>query len=290
MGIDCNNPKNDQEKQMCACVVATETMKKAYENYEERYTEYLKEAASYTRWLQSHNDWKQLTGAFEQIKPTINSREVTFNKETGWYNDCNSFINTSRANQECQKNDLWDSRGFYAYDDYTSGGTGPCAWKHLRCKRTDASKNGIDQFYKELEPQTDPGTTQVWLNKAPPSPPNVPATSHIQCCSQLFNEIKSGGNTDISNITQQCTQKLNEAINKSDDPPPANTASPPANNVDSRPKYTGGNISQMELILIIVIVILFLLCISILIGIYINGSNGGSEDGFSNRFRQFRRY
>lgn len=48
----------------------------------------------------------------------------------------------------------------------------------------------------------------------PPEQPKPPGGIQIQCCSQIFQNIKTTGNINISDVNQQCNAQLNNYISQ----------------------------------------------------------------------------
>jgi hypothetical protein len=228
MPVDCNNTKNDPERQLCSCQKATDAMVKALQDYENKYTQYTSDMASYNRWLQKYNDWQNKRGDYSKWNDIISSKDTTFNMDLGWYNDCHGRSNQDDTNWQCgnkASNDhKYDGWGFYAYDEYMTGGIGPCHWFGVRCGRKQDSKNKIDNDYNADKPTKDPqDSSKSWLGINQPTQPSAPQGNTIQCCSQIFSDLNAGGNVSLSNISQNCSQRINAEINK---PAPTPSSSP----------------------------------------------------------------
>lgn len=232
MPVNCANPTNDQERALCNCNEATQAMVQALENYEKRYLAYTADKTSWNRWNQYWNDWKNKTGDFEVWRGRLSSKEKTFNKKLGWYNNCKSKSDTNETNNQCiaeaRNMKLYRHKGFYAYETFRTRGGGPCHWFDVRCKRKKDSIKEIDNDYQAAEPRSDPKDANVrWLGVKEPAPPEQPSIHGIQCCSIIFSDISiSGGGVDIDNVNQNCTQKITQELNKNVQPTPTSAETP----------------------------------------------------------------
>lgn len=208
--IDCSNPKNANERSLCACSESVKTYKRLVDQFDIDKANYASDMASYNRWKNLHNEWAGKSGKYSKWKDIISSKDHSFSDNAGIYNDCGDINNTSKTNNKCSQKaserNMYDSSGFYSYENYKTSGTGPCHWVGVRCKRTESSKQKIDNDYNADRPQSDPeDSSKVWLNRSPPiDSSDAPSYSGV-CCSQIINRItNSGGDVNISNISQEC--------------------------------------------------------------------------------------
>jgi hypothetical protein len=210
MNINCDAPKNAQQTQLCACKTAADTYKNLYDDYMKKRAQYAVDSASYQRWIRKHNEWKNKTGEFSKWKDIIASQDAVFGAGMGRYNDCHDIANTEHTNWVCGKSagekKYYDNWGFYAFETPTSGGIGPCRWVDARCKRTAQSRAKVTNDYNAQEPRSDPqDKKKVWLHvNAPVDYAKPPAYTGV-CCSQIFNDIETGGgDVTFDRISQQC--------------------------------------------------------------------------------------
>lgn len=255
--VDCKNPKNTQEDQLCSCKRATDSMTNLINTYNKNLAEYKSDTESHSRWLKRYNDWQNKTGDFSVWKDRFNSIPTTFHNKLNWHT-CHSLANNPDANWQCgkmaQDYNLYDPWDFKAVQDYTIGGIGPCSWKGVLCAR-GSGQTKIFNDYNTEKPNTDPqNSSKVWLNKGAPKQPGSIPSNNIICCSQIFNDINvKAGNLDIKNINQNCSQRINERLKTESK---KETQTKPSTPITSNNK---SGIDTNTITIIIVIVILLLL-------------------------------
>jgi hypothetical protein len=213
MAIDCNNPKNSQEQNLCSCKKATDTMASALEKYTTDYTAYTDYVTARNAAIQKYDRWKNMSGEYSNW--ATRKQELTDEKKT--WNNCV----------------LWT--GIFNHDDWCQGDTG-------FAKQTGANQHGCALGSGKGECQRNDSQVNEQLrregyNAAEPSIPSerqVPqftSNTNILCCSQIFNDISvQGGAADFSNINQNCQQRITNELNYSPPAPasPPPTVSPPA--------------------------------------------------------------
>lgn len=207
--IDCNNPRTANERSLCACSESVKNYKRLVDQFDLDKINYASDMASYNRWKVLDNEWQSKSGKYQKWNDIVSSKEHTINKVLGWYG-CNNIDNQGPSNHQCglqaEIDKKYDPFGFYAYESYTNRGGGPCRWRNVRCKRTESSKQKIDNDYNTDRPQSDPDDSKkVWLNRNPPQDTSKPPTYNGVCCSQIIDNIKnSGGDVNLSDISQNC--------------------------------------------------------------------------------------
>jgi hypothetical protein len=236
MAIDCNNPKNDQERSLCSCYVATQANKTAADTYAANSAAYAAKSAAHERESGRHDKWRNMSGEFanwatrkKQLEDERKQTGEGINPQSGW----------------C-KNDYGD--GWESVERWAN-------WANvgrMNCGRTAAnvSQTIWNEGYNTAEPIVPPH---------PGNPPQFSLVSNIQCCSQIFSDINvNRGDLSISEISQNCDQRINAELNNPSVPaaPTQPPTQPPTEDTKEKPteeKLTEEN--QMFLIIIIIILL-----------------------------------
>lgn len=207
MTTDCSSVNlNTQEKNLCSCKLATDTMVKTLETYTANYTAYTDYVTARNLAIQKQNNWKNMTGEYSnwatrkkqltnEIKNTINwaCEGASWDGRFGW---CSN-----------------DHGGDWEFDHHSKDSWQACSFTH-KCKRKTSSVDRIlrEEGYNAAEPII-PSERQA---------PQFTSNNNILCCSQLFSNINvQGGAAEFSNINQNCQQQINNALNN------PSTTSPP---------------------------------------------------------------
>jgi hypothetical protein len=230
MAIDCTKPNlSQQEQSLCSCKLATDTIVKAYDNYQLELLDFVSKDASYIRWNQKYTRWQNKTGEYEKYKKYDGvNREFWANSHDGtcWWGE-----NWNAAHDWCH----WaaNQKG-YDGENYWAKSWGWCSGRHgnFLCKKQDETVNNQNNAYKADMPITDPDSDKQWFNFSPPVKPELNiSNNNILCCSQIFSDINvSGGPTEISNINQNCQQRI---INELNNPAPTPSTSTPSTSTPS---------------------------------------------------------
>jgi hypothetical protein len=266
-GINCNNPKNQQERSFCDCEKAVKNMTTQISNYEKRYKTYQADLQSYNRWKQRHEDWKNLRGHFQRFGDLKNNLR---NERRNW-NNCVAWneTNAGKHNDWCQ-NDV--GQGWY----HTGQDGGGCSLGFGKgvCGRTDEEVDRVmADSLKKVEPTADPLiSSKKWLGMGEPVQPLQPPSSDILCCSQIFSDINvQDADMNISDINQDCGKRLSEQRNN----PSSSALASSINTLSSQsvfPTNTSSATSDSAILgldrnmFIIIIVIVFLSLIFSIIG------------------------
>lgn len=253
MTVDCQSPKHAQEQQLCACMDATDAMMRLVNAYEGQVTDYAKQCASYNRWKERHNDWKNMRNDFSWLQ----EKKQRLRDEQRQWNNCvdgNLYCGFRKNDQWCQ-NDIgegWHQAGCEQSD---------CGlYRKGVCKRESwLVDRDMQKDVKESEPSQDTQTGVTWLGVPFPEKPLPPPASSILCCSQVFTDIVvNNGDLDIGAVTQNCSQKLEDKLQRKHASEFSGTSSSPA---------ASDNKLENQMYSIIVVVLCMLLCVSVLIGV-----------------------
>lgn len=233
MPINCDNPRNDQERSLCSCSRATDALSSALKTYETRLAEYSANKAEYQR---KYQEFQNSKGDYD--RRANQERDRLAREEAGM------ACGGCGTSQHC-----W--HGWYQV------GEGRCGFANAGCYRICKRNNDwIDRDF---------GTWKA-ANSEPIPPvdssgesPQAPSNMNIQCCSQIFSDIKTnGGNVDFSNVNQDCSQRINERLNANDPPPSPAVVPPPLEVVPPSPPEEIKNDG-----IIILFILLIVLCCSI---------------------------
>ncbi len=264
MPIDCANPKNKAESSLCACQKAVDLMEENLRVYEKRLEDYSTNLASYNRWKSALSDWENKTGVYADWQNKISSMNTVFPVMTRWEKVCGTnLVNTPEANWQCgntaDQNKLYDPWGFYCYEQFA--GNTVCNL-NLRCARTQQSKDKIINDYNAIKPTSDPlDSNKKWTEDQKPQTPQQNVVNNILCCTQLFQDIQSDSDIDFSNISQQCSQKINDRLQN--DSPQVQAPTKVAKKNKTKIQTTTIAPSKISNITIIVVVIVILCSSSI---------------------------
>lgn len=248
MAIDCKNPKDTNERNLCDCQNAVSTLKTAFDIYKIN----LEQRRISDQRLA---DWQNMTGEFSDW--AIKKKQLE--DKTKVWNNCVVWTGVYGHNDWCEADTGFGRQsGANQYGCPLSQGKG-------ECKRT------TDQVTKAM---TDLGyySQKPSLLEVGQPPSNI----NITCCSQLFNNISTtGGDVNISNVTQECYTKLNETINATPGttpgtPPGTTPGTTPGTPPGTTPATTTEITSDILIIIIIVVVLLLISCISLFIIKFIN--------------------
>lgn len=206
MGVDCNNPKNDQERSLCACLAATEANKRASNAYTAQLAIYNAKFSAHERESKRFQEWQGMYGEFQNWA----DRKKQLQDERKIWNTCIVWSGVYGHDDWC-RNDTGFAR-------QTGAGQHGCAlgWGRGECQRDNdqVNKQLIDEGYNRARPVVPPK----------PDMPNFELVSNIQCCSQIFSDIKvEGGNLKMAEISQDCQQRIINEINKPTPTPPPTT-------------------------------------------------------------------
>lgn len=252
MPIDCNNPRNDQERNLCACQQSTNALTNALNSYETKYTAYTSSVAEYNR---QHSDWQTRHSAWQSNR---NARRNVLANEEKW-----AGCGACGSNPGCPGGWRWERN---------ANGCGALNWGCEQvCKRTDETINRDISGWDAENPQpAQPNRDAIVL--ASPSPPS---NLNIMCCSQIFSDIQvEGGDVNLRNVSQNCQQQIQNKLNEPDPPPePTPVLASAATGTE-----TGGdgNRKKMFLIIAIVVLIIFFSC-SIISLLLLTFSDSGSN-------------
>lgn len=256
MSTDCQNPKNDQERSLCSCLVATEANKRASDAYTAQLAIYNAKFAEHERENRRLQQWQNKINDFQKFQKYDGvNREFWANQHDG---TCWAGENWGAANDWCHN--AANNKG-YDGENYWAKEWGWCSarWGNFKCKKPDEIVNAQINEYNSVKPNV------------PPHPGNTPQfelKNNIQCCSQIFSDITVQGKGDIelNNISQNCSQRLNEELNKITQPPKSETTStttpaPKSSNISSNTLES----SQINNEFLIIMIILLSLCVSFII-------------------------
>jgi hypothetical protein len=235
MSLDCKNPKNDQERSLCMCINAVDNAKRKMEEYNRLVEVYNKELQSFNNWAEYHRTWERREGDFAKYRfhgisqdfvirwgyhgsdtNTLCSECAKRTLENGWWDDGQGMAkNAGVVNQDfrCELKPGTPLLGWHSYrDDNTRWGDwGGRKW--WTCTKGGIQKTNESIEYMDAEPQYDPtGLTRIrWgIIRKPPQPPILPEGDNFQCCSIVIDNLKAGQSINISNVTQNCSQTINE--------------------------------------------------------------------------------
>jgi hypothetical protein len=217
-----NIAKNPNLSSPCSCLASSNAIIKAVDAYE---TQIKKYNADYAQSLSEHTKLssdKTIWDTNKQNKENQLSQEIKSAScgPAGTNQKCDSAFGSGWIkdnHQGCQFNCV----NFFGANACTGGYQDNC-------------KRSRDQITADMGP---------WLsqNPEPPKPhvftqsfPSAPSGNNVQCCSQIFDNIK-GTTVNFDNIKQQCTQEINKQITEAVSaipvtPPPPIT---PINNISS---------------------------------------------------------
>lgn len=262
MPIDCNNPRNDQERNLCACQQSTNALTNALNSYETKYTAYTSSVAEYNR---QHSDWQTRHSAWQSNR---NARRNVLANEEKW-----AGCGACGSNPGCPGGWRWDRNANGCHASWLPGNG--C---EQVCKRNDDTINRDMSGWDAENPQpAQPNRDAIVL--ASPSPPS---NLNIMCCSQIFSDIQvEGGDVNLQNVSQNCQQQIQNKLNEPDPPPPEPT---PVLASAATGTETGGdgNRKKMFLIIAIVVLIIFFSCsISSLLLFTFSDSGSNSDSNLS---------
>lgn len=218
-----NIAKNPNLSSPCSCLESSNAIIKAVDAYE---TQIKKYNADYAQSQSEHAKWNSDTTIWEtnkQNKKNQLSQEIKSAScgSPGTNQKCDSAFGSGWIKDNHQGGCNYNCVNFFGANACSSG-------YQDNCKRSQ------DQITADMGP---------WLsqNPAPKKPaeftqsfPSAPSGNNVQCCSQIFDNIK-GTTVNFDNIKQQCTQEINKQITDAvsaipDTPPPPVT---PINNISS---------------------------------------------------------
>lgn len=215
----CDNPNiktNSQLQSACDCRNALVSLKKSQTVYQNQMNKYNNDIAHYNNQLEKHTRWRNKSDEYSHWK---NRQEQLQNEAKPWKN----CVHWAQAAASAEHG--WCANDFGA-NWYHSGATGEgCSigfGKGL-CKIT---YTGIDNILR-----SEGYYSQEPVIPIKPVIPNPPTGNNILCCSQSFSNI-SASNVNFDNISQNCSQTINNIIKDALKPPPV---SPPQVNTQPPP-------------------------------------------------------
>ncbi len=210
--VNCDNPKNDQERSLCACKRTTDALTDALNDYKEQYKTYEKLHASWRNWKDKYERWKVNSGEFDFLQ----KEKETLEGEKYLWNNCVSeaaaftWAGESKKHEWCQNDMEGAGRGRDWY--HFSGDRDNCFLSAKGvCKRTQEGIDKALKVTKEAVKPTKADDGKTWFGVAEPTPPEFNFEGNIQCCSQIF-DINTTGETNFEKISQNCSQKISEAL------------------------------------------------------------------------------
>jgi hypothetical protein len=239
-----NTNGNTQLANACACEKAANDLSNSFTIYQANVNTYNTNAANYnTAWEKYQSDLSTWNTNRQNQKNTL----LNENRDSG--------CGACGTEQGCPSG--WVDNGRF----------GCGLWNTLcnhHCKRSD-NQAEIDLgpwLSQNPKPSPPPGGTNGTVT--PCSDCNPPSGNNVLCCSQLFSNIT--GNTNFSDIQQQCNQIIKQQITDAVTPTVTpNQASPVVTpTVTQTTPFFTTNINQVnkiEIIVLIVIVLLILLLI-----------------------------
>lgn len=186
MVVDCKNPRNDEERNLCACKNATEAFTKLVDQYTVDLENHSKDTAKHSRWKNKSGEYSKWGDRLKNIQDEIKV-----------WNNCVAWSGIFGHHDWCQQDT--------GFGTQISAGQHGClkGWGKGECKRTP------DQVEKQM-------TEEGYYRDEPsirPKPSSIPNTN-IQCCSQIFSDISvTNGNAKLNDISQNCSQRINDALN-----------------------------------------------------------------------------
>lgn len=256
MAIDCNNPKNQQEENLCTCQKATNALVSSLERYERDYTNYTSKLTEYNQayksWQDKHGEWRRNRDGERQRLADEDS-----------YRGCGAC----GSNAGCQGGWRWERNNNGCHGSWLPG-TG-C---EQVCRRNnDTIDRDMSGWYSRNSEPGEPNKGGMV-----PDPPKPPENNTIQCCSQIFSDIQvQGGNATLKDINQNCSLRIQQTLTAPPPPAPATPTppprQPPISGSGSSPSTSGGSggssggskggddNKRMMMIIIIAIIVLILI-------------------------------
>ncbi len=187
MPIDCNSPKNEQERSLCACQQSTNALVKLLDDYTARYVQYTASVAEYNR---LDTEYKAALSSWTSRMEAERSR--LGNEDS--YRKCGGC----GTNQGCQSGWRWDRQE----------GCGFLGCRAICKRNNDQIDRDMSAWYSANAKPQPPNKDAIVL-----AVPTAPSNNNIMCCSQIFSDINvEGGSAELSNINQNCSQKIDNAI------------------------------------------------------------------------------
>lgn len=202
--VDCSLPKN-KELPMCLCKKAVDTMSKNQEDYVKKMAKYNSDMEAYGEWVKRHNEWKNQIGEFKYLNDKYNSI-----KDEVRYPKCEHVSATAGRTDIWCRNQIGDG-----WEKIGTSNQGCFLANKVKCRRSiEQARKEFNQYKNTKEPTKDSkGVT--WKGRKPVLP-DVPPSNNILCCSILFDDIDTnGGDLDIFDINQKCSQKIETTVLKS---------------------------------------------------------------------------
>lgn len=297
--------KNTQLKSACDCQKSVALIQQAIDEYETQYTDWKNDLESYRRYKKDHDDWENKQGRFKQYSNY--GKKNPFRIEWGWASD--------DANEYCKKcargETLGDGRNCKSTNDNRLGSDGyndnrrdgEWGWhvagsrKFWTCEKSDAKIAQENQAYKEqYEPDADPeDSSKTWTGLNEPEKPEFNPNINIQCCSQIFDDIKGGRDVNFSDIKQNCTQNINQQV---EDASNGVTPSPTTNSPTPSPSPSSGSSSMIDniknklhndiigddYIIPLLIAVILVICCSSFMSLLLLLFSGGNSDEYSDEY------
>jgi hypothetical protein len=199
--IDCSNTGNDlQKKNACNCQNALDKLYQALTDYENNMKTYNKNFDHYNEMTQRYNDWTNKTGAFYMFKAPYDALA-----NEGRWGKCAAWPAVSSGSHDGWCNSDLGTSGWIDANEPGGHGCGP-GFGSLTCKR---SPSQVDIDFNKEHPEYQAVKPKV---PAKPDMPYAPTGNNIECCSQIFNDIKAS-DVKFNNVMQQCQQTINQSFN-----------------------------------------------------------------------------
>jgi len=267
------NEKNGKERnlnELRSCLEATETFKKAFDEYIKLLKKYNDDKESFKRWKSDWNDWKNRTGRYNVYKNHGVNLQFWANEHDGtcWWGE-----NWNSAHKWCH--DAANSKG-HDGENYWAKRWGMCKGRfgNFLCGKPDEEVKKQNEEYTAAEPKTDPqNKTKYWLGMNEPTPPQALSGNNIMCCSQLFDDISvtGGGNANFSNIIQNCIQKISTKLKENpvenDNKPPKQYENETPNKTPYNNDVTNATVNENgnTIKTVIIITMMIIVCVSLML-------------------------